>query len=185
MRLDGAGGGGVRRPSRYPPEETGAMGAVMMKDETTCIRCAMCASRCPTHAILMKHFDFYRECVTRRRAQSQGGAMHRSSHARSRICTAVVRLQPCRSGERPALASQMCGPIRPGLSALHCCRCADPSASVQLPRARACRRIQRGAHPDLHAPGSAGRSRRAEASGLLGRLAGLASGARMCSRAPP
>jgi formate dehydrogenase (NADP+) beta subunit len=36
----------------------------MMKDETTCIRCAMCASRCPTHAITMKHFDFYRECVT-------------------------------------------------------------------------------------------------------------------------
>jgi ferredoxin len=24
----------------------------------------MCASRCPTHAITMKHFDFYRECVT-------------------------------------------------------------------------------------------------------------------------
>ena len=39
-------------------------GAVMLKDETTCIRCAMCASRCPTHAILMKHFDFTRECVT-------------------------------------------------------------------------------------------------------------------------
>jgi NADPH-dependent glutamate synthase beta subunit-like oxidoreductase len=39
-------------------------GAVMLKDETTCIRCAMCASRCPTHAILMKHFDFHRECVT-------------------------------------------------------------------------------------------------------------------------
>jgi ferredoxin len=36
----------------------------MMKDETTCIRCAMCASRCPTHAILMKHFVFHRECVT-------------------------------------------------------------------------------------------------------------------------
>ena len=24
----------------------------------------MCASRCPTHAITMKRFDFYRECVT-------------------------------------------------------------------------------------------------------------------------
>jgi ferredoxin len=36
----------------------------MLKDETTCIRCAMCASRCPTHAILMKRFDFYQECVT-------------------------------------------------------------------------------------------------------------------------
>ena len=50
--------------SEYSPEELDAMGGVMMKDETTCIRCAMCASRCPTHAITMKHFDFYRECVT-------------------------------------------------------------------------------------------------------------------------
>ena len=32
--------------------------------QTTCIRCAMCASRCPTHAITMRHFDFYRECVS-------------------------------------------------------------------------------------------------------------------------
>ena len=47
-----------------PPEELDSMGAVMMKDETTCIRCAMCASRCPTHAINMRTFDFYRECVS-------------------------------------------------------------------------------------------------------------------------
>jgi NADPH-dependent glutamate synthase beta subunit-like oxidoreductase/ferredoxin len=47
-----------------PPEELDAMGAVMMKDELTCIRCAMCASRCPTHAITMKRFDFYTECVS-------------------------------------------------------------------------------------------------------------------------
>ena len=40
------------------------LGGVMLKDETTCIRCAMCASRCPTYAILMKKFEFYRECVT-------------------------------------------------------------------------------------------------------------------------
>ena len=46
------------------PEDLDSLGGVMMKDETTCIRCAMCASRCPTHAITMKHFDFYRECVT-------------------------------------------------------------------------------------------------------------------------
>jgi NADPH-dependent glutamate synthase beta subunit-like oxidoreductase len=45
------------------PEELDAMGAVMMKDETTCIRCAMCASRCPTHAITMKHFQHSWECV--------------------------------------------------------------------------------------------------------------------------
>jgi NADPH-dependent glutamate synthase beta subunit-like oxidoreductase len=44
--------------------ETEEDGAAMIKDETTCIRCALCASRCPTHAILMKHFDFSRACVT-------------------------------------------------------------------------------------------------------------------------
>jgi len=44
--------------------ETDETGAAMIKDETTCIRCAMCASRCPTHAILMQHFDFHRVCVT-------------------------------------------------------------------------------------------------------------------------
>jgi NADPH-dependent glutamate synthase beta subunit-like oxidoreductase/ferredoxin len=49
---------------QLPPEELDALGAVMMKDETTCIRCALCASRCPTHAITMKRFDFYRECVS-------------------------------------------------------------------------------------------------------------------------
>ncbi len=46
-----------------PAEALDAMGAVMLKDETTCIRCAMCASRCPTHAITMRRFEFYRECV--------------------------------------------------------------------------------------------------------------------------
>jgi len=41
-----------------------ALGGVMLKDETTCIRCGLCASRCPTHAVTMKRFEFYRECVT-------------------------------------------------------------------------------------------------------------------------
>jgi NADPH-dependent glutamate synthase beta subunit-like oxidoreductase/ferredoxin len=50
--------------SRYAPEQLDQMAGAMMKDETTCIRCAMCASRCPTAAILMKEFEFYRECVT-------------------------------------------------------------------------------------------------------------------------
>jgi NADPH-dependent glutamate synthase beta subunit-like oxidoreductase len=50
--------------SQIPPEELDQLGAVMMKDETTCIRCALCASRCPTHAIVMNLFDFHRECVT-------------------------------------------------------------------------------------------------------------------------
>ncbi len=44
--------------------ELDAQGGAMLKDETTCIRCAMCASRCPTHAITMKQFAFYRECVS-------------------------------------------------------------------------------------------------------------------------
>jgi NADPH-dependent glutamate synthase beta subunit-like oxidoreductase len=49
---------------QVPAEDLDALGGVMMKDETTCIRCAMCASRCPSHAITMKQFQFYRECVT-------------------------------------------------------------------------------------------------------------------------
>jgi len=49
--------------SQYSPEQLDSMAGAMMKDETTCIRCAMCASRCPTAAILMKEFEFYRECV--------------------------------------------------------------------------------------------------------------------------
>jgi formate dehydrogenase (NADP+) beta subunit len=44
--------------------ELDALGGVMLKDETTCIRCGLCASRCPTHAVTMKRFEFYRECVT-------------------------------------------------------------------------------------------------------------------------
>jgi NADPH-dependent glutamate synthase beta subunit-like oxidoreductase len=40
------------------------LGGLMLKDESTCIRCAMCASRCPTHAILMKRFDHHTECVS-------------------------------------------------------------------------------------------------------------------------
>ncbi len=41
-----------------------ADGAVMLKDETSCIRCGLCAGRCPTQAVTMKRFEFYRECVT-------------------------------------------------------------------------------------------------------------------------
>jgi len=50
--------------SAYGAEQLDEMGGVMMKDETSCIRCAMCASRCPTHAILMKRFDFQRACMS-------------------------------------------------------------------------------------------------------------------------
>ncbi len=46
------------------PAALDAIGGVMLKDEATCIRCSLCATRCPTHAISMKRFEFYRECVT-------------------------------------------------------------------------------------------------------------------------
>ncbi len=45
-------------------EDKDELGGLMLKDESTCIRCAMCASRCPTHAILMKRFDHTTECVS-------------------------------------------------------------------------------------------------------------------------
>ena len=50
--------------SGYSAEQLDELGGVMMKDETSCIRCSLCASRCPTHAIEMKHFDFAYQCVT-------------------------------------------------------------------------------------------------------------------------
>jgi NADPH-dependent glutamate synthase beta subunit-like oxidoreductase len=53
---------------RMPREELDHIGAVMTKDESSCIRCAMCASRCPTHAITMQRFEYWTECV------SYGGA---------------------------------------------------------------------------------------------------------------
>lgn len=48
----------------YTDSELEQLGGLMLKDESTCIRCAMCASRCPTNAITMKKFEFSRECVT-------------------------------------------------------------------------------------------------------------------------
>ena len=46
------------------PAQLDEMGAVMLKDETTCIRCSLCASRCPTHAITMQQFVYQTECVS-------------------------------------------------------------------------------------------------------------------------
>jgi ferredoxin len=45
----------------FAPLELDALGGVMLKDETACIRCSMCASRCPTHAFTMRRFAFHRE----------------------------------------------------------------------------------------------------------------------------
>ena len=45
----------------FAPRELDALGGVMLKDETACIRCSMCASRCPTQAFTMQRFTFHRE----------------------------------------------------------------------------------------------------------------------------
>jgi formate dehydrogenase (NADP+) beta subunit len=48
----------------FDPLELDALGGVMLKDETACIRCSMCATRCPTHAFTMQRFTFHRELET-------------------------------------------------------------------------------------------------------------------------
>ncbi|HXK10103.1 MAG TPA: FAD-dependent oxidoreductase [Vicinamibacteria bacterium] len=48
----------------FAPLELDALGGVMLKDETACIRCSMCATRCPTHAFTMQRFSFHRELET-------------------------------------------------------------------------------------------------------------------------
>lgn len=47
----------------FEPGELDAFGGAMLKDETACIRCSMCATRCPTHAFTMRRFGFHRELV--------------------------------------------------------------------------------------------------------------------------
>ena len=42
------------------PEELNQIdGAVMVKDETVCIRCGLCAERCPAHTISMEAFEVF------------------------------------------------------------------------------------------------------------------------------
>jgi ferredoxin len=50
--------------AKYDKSQLAAMGGVMVKDESTCIRCGLCAARCPSHAITMQRFVFKRQCVT-------------------------------------------------------------------------------------------------------------------------
>ena len=47
----------------FTREELDLVSGVMLKDETACIRCSMCATRCPTAAFTMQRFSFHREVV--------------------------------------------------------------------------------------------------------------------------
>jgi len=42
-----------------PADLAGAEGSVMLKDETICIRCGLCAERCPVHTITMEAFEVF------------------------------------------------------------------------------------------------------------------------------
>ncbi len=44
-----------------PDELTQINGSVMVKDETVCIRCGLCAERCPAHTISMEAFEVFEE----------------------------------------------------------------------------------------------------------------------------
>jgi formate dehydrogenase (NADP+) beta subunit len=39
-------------------EELAAMGTVMLKDEDLCIRCGLCAEKCPTQAVTMDAMNY-------------------------------------------------------------------------------------------------------------------------------
>jgi len=42
-----------------PAELSATVGSVMVKDETICIRCGLCAERCPVHTISMEAFEVF------------------------------------------------------------------------------------------------------------------------------
>jgi formate dehydrogenase beta subunit len=42
-----------------PEALTSEEGSVMIKDETICIRCGLCAERCPAHTITMEAFEVF------------------------------------------------------------------------------------------------------------------------------
>jgi formate dehydrogenase (NADP+) beta subunit len=50
--------------SKISTEELKKLGGVLLKDESICIRCGLCAARCPSHAITMQRFNFRRQCVS-------------------------------------------------------------------------------------------------------------------------
>jgi len=59
-------------------DQLDSMGGVLLKDEATCIRCGLCAARCPSHAITMQRFNYRRKCVTLPGANPR---LHRGSGA--------------------------------------------------------------------------------------------------------
>ncbi len=157
----------------------------MLKDETTCIRCAMCASRCPTHAITMKKFEFYRECVTVPGPQREDPLSAGQSSVR-------VTLQ---RREYPVTGIELWVMFTLGLvSSLHCVQMCGPivlSYSVAAVRGRpspaafrplvAGTCLQRRTHSYLRAARRGGRARR-HTVGLVGRLAGITQRAGHCRR---
>jgi NAD-dependent dihydropyrimidine dehydrogenase PreA subunit len=42
-----------------PEDLPAGEGSMMVKDETVCIRCGLCAERCPAHTITMESFETY------------------------------------------------------------------------------------------------------------------------------
>jgi ferredoxin len=49
----------VDRVYHLQPSELDGEGSVMVKDETICIRCGLCAERCPAHTITMEAFEVF------------------------------------------------------------------------------------------------------------------------------
>jgi NAD-dependent dihydropyrimidine dehydrogenase PreA subunit len=43
--------------ARYGSKSDSGMAAAIIKDETACIRCGLCAARCPTNAITMERVE--------------------------------------------------------------------------------------------------------------------------------